>query len=220
MTAQGILGDVLNIDRRLHTPAATSGSKAEPVDSGLIMIVDSNLSVVARESLHHLATGLGQGTLSASAVGRGFANLNDASQPSNPSGIDEIAWTIKTAMMFGPFDLCNDRVESDGNFPRKIVCACYAASAAASSLRLYAAVTQSPETPNDANVLAFGYLTASTLLEQQRITLVPRRFTPGQRRDRESLSSVSAFANLFVWLGWYATNAADRLYTVSVWESR
>ena len=62
MTAQGILGEVLPVGKRLCT-SPDVWLDGQPIDAGTAMILDSNLSQQARESLHQLGCALGPGAL-------------------------------------------------------------------------------------------------------------------------------------------------------------
>ena len=224
MTARGILGETLSQDRRIHTPTASEFAAGIALDAGTIQIIDSNLSWVAVESLHDIGNIIGPGQLYASAVGRGYAGLNDLAQPDNPTRCEKIAWNISTAAALGPFDLTIDRVAADGNQPRKVKVMFDCSGGGASSLTVLAAITSGFVVPTNEECLAFAEASV-TGASQTVLTLTPRRFdyeTPTMQTGTASIdqSFPGAFANLYVWCGWYATNAADTIYSISAWEQR
>lgn len=224
MTARGILGETLSQDRRIRTPTASEFAAGIALDAGTIQIVDSNLSWTAVESLHHIGNVIGPGQLYSSTVGRGFANLNDLAQPDNPSRCDKISWTINTAAVLGPFDMTMDRVAADGNQPRKVKVMFDCSGGGASSLTVLAAITSGFVPPTNEECLAFAE-SAVTGASQVTLTLTPRRFdyeSPAAQTGTAAIdqSFPGAFANLYLWCGYWATNAADTIYGISAWEQR
>ena len=156
-----ILGQVLDYGARVRTPAYTDElRKGDAIDSGITMILDSNLSHLARESLHQLGTAIGKGgSLEANA----FNGIEDLDEPTNPSSnVEDIAWTRVDSFCWGPFDLTIDRVTDDGNEPRKILFYVDASAGSTGTLTLFGAVTQGSGNPRVENLLGFATATPST----------------------------------------------------------
>ena len=155
MTAQGILGEVLPQGRRLCTPSSAQWLDGDAVDAGTAMILDSNLSQQARESLHQLGVALGPGLLVDQTQTDEFAHLTDQDTPTNsPSFVRQVGWTQNRSMCFGPFDITQDARDTNGVTTRNVVVSVDCDANTTSSLVLYVAVTQGMAIPTDTTVLA------------------------------------------------------------------
>ena len=219
MTAKGILGETLTVDRRLRTPTTGAMAAGDPIDAGSVMILDSNLSKLAQESFHHLASAIGPGTLFSSSALRGFGGLNDAAEPTATGGVDAVSWSIVLSMMFGPFDLCIDRVTAAQNLPRKIKVFIDYSGGAANSLTVYAAAMAGPGRPSPGNsLLDFKRNILGAGASTTELILTPRPFAQSTVADR-SIASLAAYADVYLWVAWYATNAADAIYSINAWET-
>lgn len=218
MTARGILGETLTVDRRLRTPTAGAMAAGDPIDAGSVMILDSNLSKLAQESFHHLASAIGPGTLFSSSVLRGFGGLNDAAEPSATGGVDAVAWSIVLSMAFGPFDLCVDRVTAAQNLPRKVKVFIDFSGGGASTLTVYAALVVGSSRPSPGNTLDFKRNVLGAGAGTTELILTPKLFEQSTIPDR-SIASRCAYADVRLWVAWYATNAADAIYSINAWET-
>lgn len=216
---QGALGEVLKIARRVHTPAYTSElRKGDAIDSGIIAILDSNLSHLSREFLHHLGTAIGG---DAPLEQNSFANLEDLDEPANAASlVDSIAWTRAVAFCWGPFDLTADRPESAALRPRAVSVSVDAIGGTASSLRLIVALAQGEAVPRSETVLAWGAQYVNSGRGVTTLTVKAPTWTQGQQRARADGSAYAAWSDLRVWLGWQSTSGTDRVIAADVWESR
>lgn len=222
MTAQGILGEVLPQDRRLCTASTSVWLNGDSIDAGTAMILDSNLSQQARESLHHLGCALGPGLLVSQTQTSEWRYLLDQASPTNPSSqVEQVGWTQARSMCFGPFDLTYDRRTTDGQTPRgvQVVVDCDASST--SSLTLIAALTQGPAIPTPTTVLGYSRLVVPTA-SRARQTLIVASVSAQQtvRRAQQSPSEPTSYLDAYVWLAWRATGDADYIYAIDCWEVR
>lgn len=221
MTAQGILGEVLPVGKRLCT-SPDVWTNGQPIDAGTAMILDSNLSQQARESLHHLGCALGPGLLISETQTSEFVHLLDQETPSNAaSQVRQVGWTQARAMCFGPFDLTQDCRLTDGIVSRRVVVSVDCDAGTTSSLVLYAAVTQGPAIPTDTTCLGFARTPVTTASRTTvEITLSVQPVAGVVRRGQQNPSEMTTFTDAYVWLAWRATNTADYLYAVSIYEVR
>lgn len=222
MTAQGILGEVLPQSRRLCTASADLWLNGQPIDAGTAMILDSNLSQQARESLHQLACALGPGALVSQNQTNEFGNLLDQDTPTNASSqVEQVGWTQARSMCFGPLDITQDARTSEGVTSRRIFVAVDCDASTTTSLVLYAAVTQGPAIPTPSTTLGFRRFvvpTASRAVQEIGVGIQP--VAPVIRRGAQSPTEPTAYLDAYVWLAWRATTDADYLYSVSVFEVR
>lgn len=216
---QGPLGEVLTIARRVHTVAYTSELRqGDAIDSGIISILDSNLSHLSREFLHQIGTAIGSDS---PLEQNSFANLEDLDQPANAAAlVDAIAWTRNVAFCWGPFDLIADRPESNTQRPRAVSVSVDAIGGTSGSLRLIVALTQGESIPRSDTVLAYGAQYVNSGRSTTTITVKPSPWVQGQQRSRADGSEFAAWSDLRVWLGWQSTSGTDRVITADVWESR
>lgn len=214
-----ILGEVLDYGTRVRTPAYTDElRKGDAVDSGIVMILDSNLSWLARESLHQLGTAIGSDD---SLDQTPFDEFEDIDSPANTSSnVEELGWTRRDSYCWGPVDLTIDRVTSDGNEPRKIIFYVDCTAAGAGTLILYGAVTQGPGTPRTENLLGIVTVEADTVRERSRVEVLPQRLSVSRRRARPEGDEYAGFSDVWLWLGWKSTSGGDRIIAVDVWETR
>lgn len=219
MTAQGVLGEVLNEGRRLHTSTG-EWVDGQAIDAGTAQIVDSNLSQLARESLHHLGSAFGPGQIG-TQIGNGYAALVDLSSVTNASSWPQaVAWVQSAGMCWGPFDLTQDRVTTDGNALRKVRIHADVYGGTGSSLTVYAAITQGSGVPRDENTVAVNRAVAASGRGTVTMDLTPTRVPPSTRRSRVTPTESSAFLNLYVWLFFHGTDSNDAAYSASCWETR
>ena len=222
MTAQGILGEVLPQGRRLCVASTDVWLNGDSVDAGTAMILDSNLSQQARESLHHLGCALGPGLLVSESQTSEFQYLLDQETPSNAaSQVRQVGWTQNRSACFGPFDLVQDTRLTDGNTSRRVQVVVDCDASTTSSLVLYAAVTQGPAIPTDTTFLAFArspVVTASRA--RHTITLSVQPVAGIVRRAQQSPSEMTTYSDAYVWLAWRATSNANYIYAIDCWEVR
>jgi hypothetical protein len=219
VSAQGILGEVLDEGRRLHTSTG-EWVDGQAIDAGTAQIVDSNLSQLARESLHHLGTAFGPGQIG-SQIGTGYASLIDLAPETNAiSWPQSVAWVQSAGLCWGPFDLTQDRVTTDGNMLRKVRIYVDTFAGTGSSLTVYGAITQGAGIPRDSNTIAVNRAVASNGRGTVTFELAPTRVTPSARRSRATPTESAAFLDLYVWLYFAATDANDAIYSASCWETR
>ena len=219
MTAQGILGEVLDIGYCLHTPTSGELAAGDALDAGTVQIVDSNFSHLARENLHHLVTAFGPG-VGINNDPAGFTSLLDSGAPTTTTAVDSISWSPAVAQRFGPFDLTSDRIAAAGNMPRKIRVRVDRVGAVSTSLILYAAITPDDSIPTEPTVLAWSRSAVSSGRGRTEITLSPARHAMRSQRSRSSPAEVSVWSAIYLWVGWYATDAADAVISISAWELR
>jgi hypothetical protein len=218
---QGILGEVLAYGARVRTAPYTDELRAgDAIDAGIVQILDSNLSHLSRELLHQLGTAIGSD--SALEQKTSYSGLEDVDTPTNAqSVVDVIAWTRAVSFCWGPFDLTQDRIGSDGATQMRSVTACVdAIGGTASSLTLIVAVTQGPGIPRSDNVIGYASASASSGRAQNQLTATVGPVAFGQRRARADGSEFAAFADLWVWVGWLSTSGTDRIIAADAWESR
>jgi hypothetical protein len=222
MTAQGILGEVLPQGRRLCVASTDVWLNGDSVDAGTAMILDSNLSQQARESLHHLGCALGPGLLVSESQTSEFQYLLDQETPSNAaSQVRQVGWTQNRSACFGPFDLVQDTRLTDGNTSRRVQVVVDCDASTTSSLVLYAAVTQGPAIPTDTTFLAFArspVVTASRA--RHTITLSVQPVAGIVRRAQQSPSEMTTYSDAYVWLAWRATSNSNYIYAIDCWEVR
>lgn len=220
MTAQGILGEVLPQERRLCTASTSVWLNGDSIDAGTAMILDSNLSQQARESLHHLGTAIGPGVVYSNTGS--FADLLDQVTPTNPAApLQEISWAQRTTVCFGPFDLTCDKRTDDGNVPRSIRVWIDVNKGASESLTCYAAVTQGPGIPTPEIIVgSTSFILSGSGRAGLQLEMSITPFAPSTRRSSQSPYETSPYADLTVWVAWRSTNVADAVYAVSAWEVR
>lgn len=221
MTAQGILGEVLPVGKRLCA-SSDVWLDGQPIDAGTAMILDSNLSQQARESLHQLGCALGPGVLLNQTQANEFAYLLDQENPTNAaSQVRQVSWTQPRTMCFGPFDLTQDRRVTDGITSRRVVICADCDASTTTSLVLYGAVTQGPAIPTDTTCLGFARVPVTTASRTtHEIALSVQPVAGVVRRGQQNPSEMTTFTDAYVWLAWRATSDADYLYAVSVFEVR
>jgi hypothetical protein len=219
MAAQGILGETFNAGYRVRTPPYTDELRAgDAVDSGIVMILDQNLSHVSRELLHHLATAIVSGDALPQSV---FADLEDLDTPANTaSPVERLAWSRLDSVCWGPFDLTQDRVETTGDELRSVVMYVDCLAGGTGTLTLVGAITQGTGTPRDENLVTFTSVVPTTTRGRVEVALTPARVAFARRRARPSGSEYAAFTDLWLWLGWQSTSGGDRVIAVDVWETR
>jgi hypothetical protein len=222
MTAQGILGEVLPEGRRLCTASTDVWLNGDSVDAGTAMILDSNLSQQARESLHHLGCALGPGLLVSQTQTSEWQYLLDQASPTNASSfVEQVGWTQARSMCFGPFDLTYDRRTSDGQTPRRVQVVVDCDPSTTSSLLLIAAVTQGPAIPTPTTVLGYSRLVVPVSTRARQTLLVESvSALPTVRRAQQSPSEPTSYVDAYVWLAWKATGDADYISAVDCWEVR
>lgn len=217
---QGILGEVLAYGARVRTAPYTDELRTgDAIDAGIVQILDSNLSHLSRELLHQLGTAIGSDSVLEQTS---YSGLEDVDAPTNAqSVVDVISWTRAVSYCWGPFDLTQDRVGSDGTAQMRSVTACVdAIGGSSSSLTLIVAVTQGPGTPRSDNVIGYASASASSGRAQNQLTATVGPVAFGQRRARGDGSEFAAFADLWVWIGWLSTSGSDRVIAADIWESR
>lgn len=222
MTAQGILGEVLPEGRRLCTPSTALWIDGDAVDAGTAMILDSNLSQQARESLHQLGCALGPGLLVSQTQTSEYLYLLDQATPSNAaSQVEQVGWTQARAMCFGPFDLTADTRLTDGVTSRQVIVSVDCDASTTTSLVLYAAVTQGPAIPTPTTVMGFRRSSVTTASRTtQQIGVGVQAVAGVVRRGQQSPSEPTSYTDAYVWLAWRATGESDYIYAVSVYEVR
>lgn len=222
VTAQGILGEVLPQGRRLCTPSTALWIDGDAVDAGTAMILDSNLSQQARESLHQLGCALGPGILLNQNQANEFAYLLDQETPTNAaSQVRQVSWTQPRTMCFGPFDITQDCRLTDGITSRRVVVSVDCDASTTTSLVLYAAVTQGPAIPTDSTCLGFARRPVTTASRTTvEITVSVQPVAGVVRRGQQNPSEMTTYTDAYVWLAWRATSDADYLYAVSLYEVR
>jgi hypothetical protein len=222
VTAQGILGEVLPVGKRLCTPSTALWIDGDAIDAGTAMILDSNLSQQARESLHQLGCALGPGLLVSQSQVNEFAYLLDQETPTNaPSQVRQVSWSQARTMCFGPYDITPDRRTTDGTIARGVVVSVDCDASTTTSLVLYAAVTQGPAIPTDTTFLGFARVPVTTASRTTvEISLGGQAVAGIVRRGQQNPSEMTTMTEAYVWLAWRATGESDYLYAVSVYEVR
>lgn len=217
---QGILGEVLAYGARVRTAPYTDELRTgDAIDAGIVQILDSNLSHLSRELLHQLGTAIGSDSVLEKPS---YSGLEDVDAPTNAqSVVDVISWTRAVSYCWGPFDLTQDRIGSDGTAQMRSITACVdAIGGTSTSLTLIVAVTQGPGIPRSDNVLGYASASASSGRAQNQLTATVGPVAFGQRRARGDGSEFAAFADLWVWVGWLGTSGSDRVIAADIWESR
>ena len=222
MTAQGILGEVLPQGRRLCVASTDVWLNGDPIDAGTAMILDSNLSQQARESLHHLGCALGPGLLVSESQTSEFRYLLDQETPSNaPSQVRQVGWTQARSACFGPFDLTQDARLTDGNSSRRVHVVVDCDANTTSSLVLYAAVTQGPAIPTDTTCLAFACIPVVTASRARHTMPLSVQPVAGiVRRGQQNPTEMTTYSDAYVWLAWRATSESNYIYAIDCWEIR
>jgi hypothetical protein len=143
----------------------------------------------------------------------------------------QIAWTSDVCRMFGPFVMISDRESTSaqgfGYTPRTIRIRAVISAAAAASVAFYFALM--PGTANPWNggahmfrVLGNGATTGVQTLEQDLVMERSNDLITSPWVSREGGSAVATVdtAAYSVWVGWYMTDAADALYSLTGYELR
>lgn len=239
----GRIGERLSVSdpRYIKHPPAGAGwvGDGKPMDAGTWHIFHSNLSVLSNESLRHWDWALGPGDATYVGNGKdGYDDIEDASDTFGPSdaAATAISWDHRTAMRLGPFPLIQDRPLARGGYgPRKILVSVQTYADTNNTLRVMAALTASPATP-DQGVLVIGVAAGSigsvdaiaAGTTRVNITLecpdtVPINAVQQCRRDGALGASSIDLPLGWLWVGWQRQDpggTSAKILSVSAFETR
>jgi hypothetical protein len=207
------------------------GGDGQSVDSGASIIIDSNISWLARESPRVLVSSRGPGSVTrfatASALFDGFGTEGRGAATTGTF----IPWDRRTAVRFGPFNMVCDAYDTSSalNLPRPVkFLVSITSTLTGGSLTMHYAMTTSP----DARVLSGGDYVAHasnpTVTANDSATLTPSARPSGAdrvlwdcRRNPATMSSQVSVIPMWLWVGWAAVGSggAVSIDSVSAWES-
>jgi hypothetical protein len=216
-----------------HPPAAsTEWADGDSLDAGTAHILDSNISHLAAESCRHLVVDVLP--LIAKLNDHGYDALDDVSEP--PAGayaagsLNYISWDRETGRCYGPFFGIADRVLTDvpGYGLRTVRVMVDTNAASNASLTIFLALTATRDPPTDDGALTFVSFNPASGRQQTPKDLdadtPPALGGRSARRCRPTASATTGQyvypAEYWLWVGWYATDAADHVVAVSAYESR
>lgn len=219
---------------------------ARPMDAAAAMTLDNNLSHLSAESLRHWAwalgpgdqTWVGNGTTTPDGFGFDQRAYDDVEPKASTFGIgdkaaDLIAWDHRTAMVFGPFPLIQDRPLARGGYgPRKIRIDVQAYVDTGAQLNIIAALTPSAEPP-DKGVLVIGTAagdiahvntapagTSFHTIHLECPDTVPTNSVWRARRDGSHGPASIELPLGWLWVGWRRGTGDAAIISVSAFETR
>lgn len=216
-----------------HPPGGASWSPdGAPLDSGTAMIAHSNASVLsyqgARELGHALAPGL------VTNVVTDWQDLIDVTPDTTSGTYGLIPWRQDTsAVAIGPYAPSHTRIAADppGLYPRKVRVVVDVTKNAPfpvdSSLTIMACLVRGQGTPLTAPVLAraLAVLTGGVHFGDRSVSLILGPTAPiapsaawRSRPASAGIASTTALSALWVWVGWYALDPLDAVWSVSAFE--
>lgn len=211
-----------SITRRIKTPTSVEWTDGRSVDAGTGMIVSSNLAHLQYESLRHLASGIGPGLCPVNNRGWTSVNLIDSPDPGSYTGVGIISWSHDVSRVLGPCSLIKDKEQaSESPGYRQIKLVIDASAGGVGSMTLYAVATMSGDRPSTESSLGFQTLTAATGRARNVITMtVQTNLRPQPLSCRGAGAEQSQVTLIDLHVGWYSTNAADAIITMSAFEIR
>lgn len=236
MTAR--IGEYFNAGYIKHPAPSNWLANGEGLDAGSMMIVDSNISWLAKESPRHLVTTIGPtATLFSSNTDVYESISNFASPPSSLTLTPhrQIPWDRRTAVKFGPFPMVQDEQNTHGlPIPRKVN---FAVKSTYSSvtLTMYFALTTSSSAAaifDRGEYLAFETKAASASGSVTTSNLVPPDPARGPRSPwncRRNTATSDTGINqvnvreLWAWVGFRPVDGGGgscTINSISIWETR
>jgi hypothetical protein len=227
-------GEYINAGYIKHPAAGTAGafgSDATPVDSGMSIVIDSNISWLARESQRVLVSSRGPGSVTRFATAAAMFDGFSTGSSGGASTGTTIPWDRRTAVRFGPFPMLCDayNTASGESFPRPVsFLVSITSTLTGGSLTMHYAMTTSP----DARRLSAGeyvaYSSNATVTGNDTETLTPSARAPRSdavpwpcRLNPSAASQQVGVIPMWLWVGWacVGSGGAVSIDSVSAWES-
>lgn len=197
-----------------------------PLESGFGFIAGNNVSHLRGESLRHLVSSLGPGSLTANKDG--WSDLGGDVPPASArtSTVEQIAWGISTAQCYGPFPAIADdaqRAAGRDDLERAVKMYAMCKSDGTHSLTLYFAATVDRRPPTEGYAsFSTATTTSSSVVELTHVGALyplgyPRAYIAGASTDPGGgLVTVPEF---YLWCGWLlAAGGTGALCSISAWE--
>lgn len=186
------------------------------------MILSSNFAHLQRESVRHVATSLGPGSVTNGVRGYTFSGnpLQDRAVPPSYSGVQQIGWSPEVCACLGPVHLIADReIAAEAPTWRALR---VSVDCTGSALTLIGCVTDGSLPGPD----HLGYATASVTAGRTVATLdlYPARSLVSQRVHSRRPDTAAAeqvyVARGVLWVGWYSASGTSAVYSISIDEAR
>jgi hypothetical protein len=238
------------ITRYIKHPAASTSnplSNGWAIDAGTAQLFDSNLSVLAYESVRPLVQSRGPGLITTQTSGNkfwdGFDDGTEAPSRTFTGSYLDIPWGDRwSSVRFGPFALYADRYRQDAGVDtsriglRDISFAIGCTTVAANTVQnVFVTLTNSEDGPqiNDGNTIGAAATvslsgTGQTFargtidlgnVDPETLTTIEWPSRPASAAGARMVRIVRAY----VWVGWYFTNpgaVSNYVDTISAWEIR
>lgn len=231
----GTLGEeIYTAGRYIKHPAGSATNDLQdgrPLDAGSAQIIDNDLTVLARENVRHLVwdAGFGKPKSLLSDSGRGYAGLDDiqGAPDSTEYGSDNlwaaISWDPRTSRHYGPIFCVDDRSMADVGFGlRSIRVDVDCSSATGSSLTLFVALTNGFQYPNEGRLVFLsttpGAGRSVKTFTLSMATILESRASRRCRPNGGGATTYSQVLEVFLWVGWRATDANDAVLAISAFE--
>lgn len=226
------------VERYVRHPAAATGwlADGDPLDSGTVHLVHSDLSHLSERNVRPIAHATGPGAITQATTSDGWVGIIDTAQ--DGATADDymlIPWErADNAFMCGPIALSHTRIGTSpaGLYPRKVrvVIQGTKSTAGSTTLWVYAVLTATPDTP----VRSQRYAQA-TASKASTGGVVPYLFDlslscdypvrPSSawrcRASGASEGSEASITPAWVWVGWRTDTTSfnpDTIESVSVFE--
>jgi hypothetical protein len=200
MTAR--IGEYLKAGYIKHPAPSNWLANGESLDAGSMMIIDSNISWLQRESVRHLVTQVGPGLVeNYEASENVYTGIEGITAP--PSGFTlvphmEIPWTRATTRRYGPFPVICDEKDSTGEaIPRAIKVS--VGLTYTSTVTVYLALTLTPDraAPYNGDYLVFNKPTVQASGSATTATLTIANPVPRSRLQAWHSRRVTATPSQF-----------------------
>lgn len=246
---QGAISTGSDAPRYVVMPAASSAywTDGRALDSGTAHILRNNVAHLASESVNHLCWAPGPGAISwvSHAVNSGWGGYEDADNYTAPTTLaaitraNAISWDWRTAMVFGPFRLTQDRLLDTGGYgPRLVHVSIETDCTSGAGVLLYAALTSSEAPPDQNNLIAWTYTqdgsgaadycangySVNGLTLTAAVPASPNaRWTSRKRSSSRYSSHQVQLTQAWLWTGWRLFNVGgdlSEILSVSAFEYR
>jgi hypothetical protein len=171
------IGEYLKEGYIKHPAPSNWLANGESLDAGSMMIIDSNISWLQRESVRHLVTQVGPGLVTKyEAAVNVYEGIEGITAP--PSGLtfidhERIPWTRETTRRYGPFPVICDEKDSTGEAIPRAIRVHLLMTYTTSDTNVYLALTTTPDraAPYNGDYLAFAMTPPATQPTTQTFTL-------------------------------------------------
>jgi hypothetical protein len=213
-----------------HPPAATCWSRdGMTLDSGTVMVLESNLAHLAHESTRHWVWDPGAGDVNAyKANGWDSGRREGAIIAADQVEEAEISWDRRIARRYGPFYLVCDRLTDTGHaVPRKVRFLWKSASGGVGiGFNQYVALTSGATPPSVAGALAFQKVTTvgdNDVTLSIAAPLAGLAAPPVRCRPDGSAGYAASFVEavqVYAWFGWHNNTGTYAWYGLTILETR